>query len=49
VDDERTLAGEYIRALLNGSPPNGTPPEAFTVYRDIIEGVVLVHSYGGTP
>jgi len=49
VDDERTLAGEYIRALLNGSPPNGTPPEAFAAYRDIIEGVVLAHSYGGTP
>jgi RecA-family ATPase len=42
------FAVTYIRALLDGGSPNGTLPEAFGEYRDIIEGLVLAYSYGGT-
>jgi hypothetical protein len=49
MDDERTPASNYIRALLNGSPPNGAPPEAFGEYQDVIENLLLAYANGGTP
>ena len=42
-------AATYIRVLLDGSPPNGTPPEAFGEYRDLIEVLQQAHAAGGMP
>jgi AAA domain len=38
----------YIRALLDGSSPNGVPPEVFGEYQDVIEELVQAHTHGGT-
>ena len=38
----------FIRALLNGNPPNGILPEAIHGYCDIIATLLLAHSNGGT-
>lgn len=43
------IAAEYIRALLRGGSPNGTPPEAFGAYQDIIRNLHDAHASGGTP
>ncbi len=45
---EHGAAVEYIRALLAGRPPNGTPPEAFGAYRDLIEVLLQAYEAGGT-
>src|SRR6266545_3015452 len=45
---EASYAGEYIRSLLTGSPPNGTPLEGWREHRDIIEALEQAHSAGGT-
>jgi Protein of unknown function (DUF3987) len=39
---------EYIRGLLTGDPPNGTPPEAFGDYQDLLEVLHHAHAAGGT-
>lgn len=38
-----------IRTLLSGGSPNGTPPEAFGDYQDIVEALVQAHTAGGFP
>jgi hypothetical protein len=35
--------------MLAGGSPNGTPPEAFGEYRDLVEVLVRAHATGGTP
>jgi AAA domain len=42
-------AATYIRALLDGSPPNGVPSEAFGEYRDLIEVLQLAYTAGAMP
>lgn len=42
-------AATYIRALLDGGPPNGIPPDAFHGYCDVIGILQLAHAHGGTP
>jgi hypothetical protein len=37
-----------IRALLDGSPPNGMPPGAFGPYQDVIDNLRRAHEAGGT-
>jgi hypothetical protein len=49
MSDATAATAEYVQALLNGSPPNGAPPEAFGAYRDLIENLVRAHAAGGTP
>jgi hypothetical protein len=44
--DDRA-AGAYIRGLLNGHSPDGTSPEAFGEYRDVIEILHQAHAAGG--
>lgn len=46
---QASYAGEYIRALLNGSPSNGSPLEAWREYRDLIELLEQAHAAGGAP
>jgi hypothetical protein len=46
---EASDAGEYIRALLTGSPPDGTPLEAWREHRELIEPLEQAHAAGGTP
>ena len=45
---ERTYAGEYIRALLKGGPPNGAPRDAFGDYRDLVETLHIAYDAGQT-
>jgi lambda repressor-like predicted transcriptional regulator len=45
--DDRA-AGAYIRGLLNDNSPDGTPPEAFGEYRDVIEVLHQAHAAGRT-
>jgi hypothetical protein len=40
--------GEYIRAMLDGGPPSGTPPDAFGPYRDIIAILLQAYTAGHT-
>jgi hypothetical protein len=42
-------AAAYIRRLLDGSSPNGAPPEAFGGYQDLIEVLQQAHATGGLP
>jgi hypothetical protein len=44
---EESYAGEYIRAMLNGSPPNGTPLGAWREHRDLIEVLEQAYTTGG--
>jgi hypothetical protein len=44
-----TALSELLRQLLSGGTPNGTPPEAFGEYRDIVDILLLAHAHGGTP
>jgi hypothetical protein len=48
MDDITAATAAYVQALLRGSPPNGSPPEAFGGYRDVIENLLHVHAHGGT-
>jgi hypothetical protein len=41
-------ARALIRALLDGSPPNGVPPEVHGPFRDLIANLVLARDTGGT-
>jgi hypothetical protein len=45
--DDRA-AGVYIRGLLKGNSPDGTSPDAFGEYRDVIEVLHQAHAAGGT-
>jgi hypothetical protein len=46
---ERKYASEYIRALLDGYPPNGAAPESFGGYQDLIDNLLRAYASGGTP
>jgi hypothetical protein len=46
---DHAAVGSFLRHLLGGGSPNGTPPEAFGPYRDVIEPLLLGYSHGGTP
>jgi hypothetical protein len=46
---QASYAREYIRALLKGSPPNGTPLAAWRDHRDVIGVLEQAHNTGGTP
>jgi hypothetical protein len=39
----------FLQCILDGGSPNGTPPEAFGDYRDVVEILLLAHVHGGTP
>jgi DeoR-like helix-turn-helix domain len=41
--------GEYIRAVLNGGPPNGTPPGAFGPFQHLVAQLVMAHALADTP
>lgn len=39
----------HLRALLTGVAPNGTPPEAFGEWCDVVAHLHQAHAAGGTP
>src|SRR5262245_56766770 len=45
--DDRAV-GVYIHRLVNGTSSNGTSPEAFGKFRDVIEVLHQAHAAGGT-
>lgn len=47
--DAGELASAAIRALLNGSPPNGTAPADCGAWADVVQALYDAHSQGGTP